>query len=241
MGDCTDYEFFATGDPSAIQSAQAAIVAFKSQVGVGDSDAPAPAIAADGSLSWADWIYGDMNKLEMDLARLTLGNSMQVWVYAGSTDGCCEGAMALSENGRQRLLGRWEADIGLRAAMACFKLASDADEKSAMALIRRIGIADGDGWDDDDWSHLRAGGVCSQMLADAVSAHPEMLQSAELVKALLGTGEAIAGIRKDLRKYKALKKKAIHSIEGLLAVIESLEIGSDLPSEPPGARPPVRL
>lgn len=195
----------------------------------------------DGSLWWSG--YGTMNvwAIHRYLTKFTRNASLQVWAYVGCTDGCCEGDLHFLEKGSLRRKGEWGADLGLTAAVAASKLAKAPDVDAAIALAERAALAASDGWDDEDWTHLMAGCVCLLEIADALRAHPSMLESAQLQAAFVERAKPFAEIRKYVREYKAVGKKAITAIDGLLAAIEGLEISSSAKQGPASKREAARI
>ena len=226
MGTYVDTTYRFEGTSTDIELAREAVADIQAEYEDCDGLQYEPKLGDDGSLTWSGYGKLDVRLLDRRLAILTRGKGLRVWAYVGCTDGCCEGELSLFEKGSFRMVDRWAADIGLCSAVAAINLSKKSDIRSALVLIDRVRIADGDGWDEYDWSHLRAGGVCSLILANAVGEHPELLQSPKVVDALQRVGKAMADIRKHLRKFKAMKKSDIGQIDGLLAVIEGLEIAS---------------
>jgi hypothetical protein len=241
MSTYVDFSFFFIGTPADIEFAQTAIEGIRADYEDWEGMEYGPTTLADGNLEWSGYGKFDLRPFHRIFANLTRGNAMKVWAYVGCTDGCCEGQLSLLEKGSFRVVENWGADIGLRSAMAAGKLASGADIDAALVMIDRVEIADSDGWDEDDWSHLRAGGVCSLLLAKAMREYPELLQSPKVAEALLGVAKGMADIRKHLRKYRAMEKADIHEIEGLLAFIEGWEIASAAKACEPAKRMAIRV
>jgi hypothetical protein len=219
-----DSAYLAQGTPSEVETVRAAILELQEQYQGDHSMTQKPSIDAKGRLTWYCYSKGDMEDFTGQLAELTHRNGLRIWAYEGCTDGCCCGGLGVLENGVENILGRWEADIGLSAAVAAVQLGKAPDVDAALVMVHRIKIAAGDGWDDDDWAHLRAGGVSAVILANALSQSPSLLKSNPLADALQKIGAALTDIRHDAAEYGALKKGSIDKIDGLLALIESLEI-----------------
>jgi hypothetical protein len=226
MSTYIDFSYRFEGKPADIAFARSVIANIRAEYEDWEGMEYEPSGRGDGSLDWSGFGKFDLQPFDRMFANLTRGNAMKAWAYVGCTDGCCEGWLSLLEKGSLRMVDRWEADIGLRSAMAAVKLSKKADVDAVLTLIDRVGIADDDGWDEYDWSHLRAGGVCSVLLANAVFKHPELLQSAKVAEALKGVAKGMADIHKHLRKYKAMSKADISTIDELLAASEGLEIAT---------------
>lgn len=241
MSTYIDFSYRFEGKPADIAFARSVIADIRTEYEDWEGMEYEPSGRGDGSLDWSGFGKFDLQPFDRMFANLTRENAMKVWAYVGSTDGCCEGHLSLIEKGSLRMLDKWGADIGLRSAMAAAKLASEVDIDAVLTLIDRVAIANDDGWDEYDWSHLRAGGVCSVLLAKAVFKHPELLQSAKVAEALQGVAKDMADIRKNLRKYRAMDKADINGIEGLLAVNESLEIASAAKTCEPAKRNALRV
>lgn len=240
MSTYVDFQFKFSGPEDEIVASEKFILALRSEHDLED-DSSEPKVQADGSLWWSGYATGGLAQMNRSVANFTRGNSLQAWCYLGSTDGCCEGELWLFEKGSDNLAGRWDADIGLRSAVAACALADSPDEASAIQLVKRVALASSDGWNAVDWTHLLAGGVCFQLLANAVRVHPSLVSSARLRCELLKNANAFAEVRNCLRKYRAMKKKLLVDIDGLYATIESLELGAVVAAEEGAARDQVRL
>lgn len=229
-----DTSYLVHGTPAEIGTALAAIHAIQAEFASLDEMKVEPIIdQVSSSLTWHCYSNGGMEEYNDQLAKLTRGNAMSIWFYEGSTDGCCCGGLASIANGKVEVIDQFEADIGLSSAVASINLAGAPDVGAALTLVDRIRIARGDGWDEDDWAHLRAGGVSAVLLADALSKHPELLKSKPLAAALKRVGSGLKDIREDVALYAALEDGSLDKIDGLLAVIEGLEIAKGTkPSKP---------
>jgi hypothetical protein len=219
-----DSAYLAQGTPSEVETVRAAILEFQKEYQGDHSMTQKPSIDATGRLTWYCYTNGTMDNFTDQLAELTHRNGLRIWAYEGCTDGCCGGGLGVLENGAENIIGRWAADIGLSAAVAAVQLGQATDVDAALVMVNRIKMARGDGWDEDDWAHLRAGGVCAVVLANALSQSPSLLKSKPLADALQKIGAGLTDIRHDAAEYGALEKGSIEKIDGLLALIESLEI-----------------
>ncbi len=241
MSTYVDFSYRFEGKPADIAFARSVIADIRAEYEDWEGLEYEPVIGKDGSLAWSGCGKFDLQPFDRKFASLTRGSAMKVWAYVGCTDGCCEGQLQFFEKGSFRVVEQWKADIGLRSAMAAVQLSSEADIDAALVLIDRVAIADDDGWDEYDWSHLRAGGVCSVLLANALFKHPELLQSSKVADALKGVAKGMVDINKHLRKYKAMKKADINLIDELLAVSEGLEISIVVKSGQTAKRNAVRV
>lgn len=229
-----DTSYLVHGTAAEIQTALAAIHAIQAEYACLADMQDEPTIDPVSScLTWHCYCRGGMEEYNGEFANLTRGNAMSIWVYEGSTDGCCWGGIASIANGEVEVIDQFEADIGLRSAVASIHLAVAPDVDAALTLVDRIRIARGDGWDEEDWAHLRAGGVSAVLLANALSKHPELMASKPLSAALKRVGAGLKDIREDVALYDALEDGSLDKIDGLLAIIEGLEIANHIkPSKP---------
>lgn len=219
-----DSAYLAQGAPSEVETVRAAILELQEQYKGDHSMTQKPSIDKGVSLEWYCYSNGDMDDFTDQLAELTRSNGLRIWAYEGCTDGCCAGGLGVLEKGAQKIIGQWKADIGLRAAVAAVQLTTAPNADAALVIACRIKIALGDGWDDDDWAHLRAGGVSAVILAKALSKSPSLLYSKPLADMLQEISAGLNDIRRDAAGYGALEKGSLGKIDGLLALIESLEI-----------------
>ena len=241
MSTYVDFSYRIDGTAADLAIARTAILDFQAECQGWDGMEDVPVTAEDGSLRWSGYTTMDIEPFDRKMANLTRGKAMRVWAYQGCTDGCCESGLSLFEKGSFCVVDRWEADIGIRSALAAIELSNGSDINATLILIDRVKIGCRDGWDGDDWTHLLAAGVCTLLVAQAVNEYPELLKSSMAAEALMGVCEDMRDARKDLRKFKAMDKTAIKEIDGLLAAIEGLEIGAVAKTCQPAKRLTVRI
>lgn len=241
MNTYVDFSYRIEGTPDDLAIARSAILDFQAECQGWDGMDDVPVTEKDGSLGWGGYTTMDIKPFNRRMANLTRGKAMRVWAYQGCTDGYCESGLSLFEKGSFRVVGRWEADFGIDSALAAMELSNGLDINAILILIDRVKIGCRDGWDEDEWMHLLAAGVCSLLVAQAVNEHPELLKSSMAAEELMGVCEDMQDARKALRKYKAMDKTAIKKIDGLLAAIEGLEIGTVAKTCQPAKRLAVRI
>ena len=241
MSTYIDFSYRIEGTAADLAIARTAILDFQAEYQGWDGMDDVPFAEEDGSLSWGGYTNMNIEPFDRKMANLTRGKAMRVWAYQGCTDGYCESGLSLFEKGSFRVVGRWEADFGIDSALAAMELSNGLDINATLILIDCVKIGCRDGWEEDEWRHLLAAGVCSLLVAQAVNEHPELLKSSMAAEALMGVFEDMRDVRKALRKFKAMDKTAIKEIDGLLAAIEGLEIGAVAKTCQPAKRLAVRI
>lgn len=246
MGTFIDCEYFCKGDKASVEKARKCIERFQNAnaaySGNGNCDFSAPPdVAADGmSLKYGCYTTGSMEALDSSLIRLTKSGGMVLFNYEGCTDGTNFGELVSFEHGKLSVRHCFNADIGLRASMAIAELAKGKDEAAFASLVESysdstgggfIGerweadLADEDFEDDGDNSEMEKNGLIAGLIGAALATYPELLASPRINKALLRLSRSFVYTKGWMSKFELCEPSINQSVDGLIARLESLEIG----------------
>ena len=246
MGNRFDYSYRFEGSAKKIAKARAAIEKFQAAhaeySGCGSYDFSFDIeVELSGALTWNCYAGHNMDEFEKILTRLSQAGCLRIWAYWGSDDGFWESRLDLFENKTRRFVDKWDAPIGLEAALAIHRLSESSTAEDLLILIDSFNLAVSVGWDEgdeDDCWKFNSRDV-AEFLADTIGkavVHNFYLMNEELsLKALLGMKTSLLKVREHRIEVPSSLSPKGDGVDGLLATIEALEIALEATTAAPAA------
>lgn len=235
MSTIVDFLYCFEGSPEQIAVARSAIEKFQianakySGNGVCDFSYD-PSLDDSGALTWHCYAKGELKDFDAAIQQLTHDGGLRVWAYWGTTDGFYESGLNLLQNGTLTQVASWDAEIGIKAAIAMVRLAQNPNAADLLVLTKRFDTALSDGWDEDDYPWLIAAEVMGQEINAILTSHPDLAKDKTLATALLGMKEPLREVRESLQEYAGREISELQDLDSLQAFIEALDLSRALPS-----------
>ena len=245
MGNRFDYSYRFEGTEKNIAKARAEIEKFQAAHAKG-SGCGAYDFSFDiedelsGALTWSCYAGHNMDKFEKILTRLSLVNGLRIWAYWGSDDGFWESRLNLFENKALHFVDKWDAPIGLEAALAIHRLSKSPAAEDLLILIDSFNLAVSEGSDeededdnDDDDECFNSRGLAKFLAVTiwkTVADHDELKNEEQCMKALLDIKTSLLKVRKHHIDIPSSPTPKGDGVEGLLATIEALELARAAPA-----------